>query len=144
MHLAAPQDNKDVCKKRLGPWRILGFHEQLFLCIFHEIHFLTPQLQYVSVAASISMATPLHHNLKLYEATPRTGRTPFWVTTPLRHTLICVLREEWGVGNYRLTSRQPMFNYLTSHSASTSILKGQSHETSLLWFFSSISSFWSY
>ena len=33
----------------------------------------------------ITMATPLHHNQKLYEATPRTGRTLFWwVTTPLK------------------------------------------------------------
>ena len=40
-------------------------------------------------AASITMATPLHHNLKLYESTPRTGRTLFWVTTPLKHTSIC-------------------------------------------------------
>jgi len=40
-------------------------------------------------AASITMATPLHHNLKLYETTPRTGRTLFWVTTPLKHTPIC-------------------------------------------------------
>ena len=55
-------------------------------------------LNYVSVAASITMATPLHLNLKVYEATPRTGRTMFWVTTSLRHTPICVLREEWGVG----------------------------------------------
>jgi hypothetical protein len=46
-------------------------------------------LNYVSVAASITMATPLHHNLKLYESTPRTGRTLFWVTTPLKHTPIC-------------------------------------------------------
>jgi len=55
-------------------------------------------LNYVSVAASKTMATPLHHNLKLYEATPRTGRTLFWDTTPLRHTPICVLREDWGGG----------------------------------------------
>ena len=71
------------------------------------------------------MATPLHHNLKLYETTPRTGRTLFWVTTPVKHTPIC------GVGggggrNSELTSRQFMsqlFNYLTSHSARTSILR---------------------
>ena len=80
---------------------------------------------FVSVAASITMAIPQNYNLKLYEATPRTGRTMFWVTTLLRHTPICVLREEWGVGgDSRLTSRQLMsqlFNYLTSHSACTSI-----------------------
>ena len=60
-------------------------------------------LSYVSGEASITMATPLHHNLKLYEATPRTGKTLFWVTTPLPHTPICVLREEWGVGEEFLT-----------------------------------------
>ena len=39
--------------------------------------------------ACITMATPLHQNLKLYETTPRTGRTLFRVTTPLKHTPIC-------------------------------------------------------
>ena len=60
-------------------------------------------------AASITMVTPLHHNLKLYEDTPRIGRTLFWVTTPLRHILPSV--SEGGVGgvggrNSGLTSRQ--------------------------------------
>jgi len=49
---------------------------------FHKIHFLN----YVSVAASITMARSLHNNLQLYEATPRKGRTLFWVPTPLRYS----------------------------------------------------------
>jgi len=76
-------------------------------------------------AASITMATPLHHTLKLYETTPRTGRTLFRVTTPLKFTPIC------GVGggggrNSGLTSRpfmSQLFNYLTSHSTCSSILR---------------------
>ena len=74
-------------------------------------------------AASITMTTPLHHNLKLYEATPRTGRTLFWVTTLLRHTPIG-RSGGWGGRSSQLSSRQLMsqlFNYLTSHSTCTSI-----------------------
>ena len=76
-----------VCKRSEGPRRMLGFHEQLVFCICMK----SPSLlfNYVSVAASISMATPLHHHLKLNGATPRTGNSLFWVT-PLRHTTICV------------------------------------------------------
>ena len=59
---------------------------------------------YISAAASISMATPLHHHLKLNGATPRTGRPLLWGTTPLRHTPIGVREEEWGVGRGKLDS----------------------------------------
>ena len=74
------------------------------------------------------MATPLHHNLQLYEDTPRIGRTLFWVTTPLRHTPICVWGRSGGLGgrNSGLTSRQltsQLFIYLTSHGTRTSILR---------------------
>ena len=96
-----------ICKRSKGPWRMLGFHEQLVFCICRKSPPLL--LNYVSMAASISMATPLHHHLKLTGATPRTGKPLFCVTSPLRHTPICVLREEWGVGRVRkslLTSRQ--------------------------------------
>jgi len=44
-------------------------------------------------AASISMATPLHHNLKLYEDTLIIGRTLFYVghySIKARHTTTCV------------------------------------------------------
>ena len=89
-----------VCKRSEGPWRILGFHEQLVFCICTNSPPLL--LNHVPVAASISMATPLHHHLKLTRATPRTGKPLFWVTSPLRHTgyrgtPICVLREVWGL-----------------------------------------------
>ena len=47
---------------------MLGFHEQLV----YNICMNSPPLLYVSVAASISMATPFHHPLKLTRATPRT------------------------------------------------------------------------
>ena len=99
-----------VCKRSEGPWRISGFLKHLFFSIFMKSPPLL--LNYVSLAASISMATPLHHHLKLYEDTPRIGRTLFWVTTPLRQS--------------GLTSRQLMsqlFIYLTSHSAPSSILR---------------------
>ena len=67
-----------------------------FFCIFMK----SPPslLNNVSVAASISMATSLHHPLKLNGATPRTGRSLVWVTNPLRNTPVCVLSEEWGGG----------------------------------------------
>ena len=70
-------------------------------------------------AASITMATPLHHNLKPYESTSRTGRT--WFIPPLK-----LWSGWWGGRNSGLISRQFMsqlFNYLTSHSARTSILR---------------------
>ena len=69
-----------VCKRSEGPWRMLGFHEQLVFCICMNSPPLL--LNYVSVAASISTATPLHHHIKLNGATPRTGKPLFWVTSP--------------------------------------------------------------
>jgi len=89
-----------VCKRSEGPWRMLGFHEQwVFWFAIHPLPYSLTT--YVSVAASISTATPLHHNLELNGATPRTGKPLFLVTSP-----ICVLREEWGVGR-RKKSRLP-------------------------------------
>jgi hypothetical protein len=80
-------------------------------------------------AASITMATPLHHNLKLYEDTPRIGRALFWATTLIRHTVLPYVSEAGVVGggwNSGLISSQLMSQllvYLTSHSARTSILR---------------------
>ena len=88
-----------VCKRSESPWRILnlmwGFHEHLLLSIFMKS--LPSLLNYVCIYASIChMATPLHHHLTLNEATLRTGSQLFWVTTPLRHTPVCVWGERGG------------------------------------------------
>ena len=78
---------------------MLGFQELLVFCTYlHEIP--SPRfLNYVSVAAS----TYQHGNTSPSspKATPRTGKPLFWVTSPLRHTPICVLREEGGWGGGR-------------------------------------------
>ena len=88
-------------------------------CIFMKIP--PSLLHFVYMAAPITMATPVHHRLKLNEATPRTGRLLFCVITPVRHTPICVPtadkeREEGGGGIFYTISRQrtpTASNYLT-------------------------------
>ena len=52
------------------------------------------------MAASVTMATPLHHHLKLNGDTPRTGRPLFWVISPDTHTPICVQRDKGGEGYF--------------------------------------------
>ena len=54
------------------------------------------------------MATPLHHPLKLNEAKLGVARPLFWVTTPLRHTPICV-GVGWLVGGRILESLADQF-----------------------------------
>ena len=77
-----------------------------FWCIFNGVHLVAfPRITKIYVkgerapgeywAASITMATHLHHNLKPYEDTKRIGRTLFWVTTPLKHPPICGGGEEF-------------------------------------------------
>jgi len=51
------------------------------------------------MAASITMASPLHHHLKLNGAKPWAGRPLLWVITPVRHIPICVpVQQERGGG----------------------------------------------
>ena len=71
-------DYKDLCKRKDGLWRVLISMNNCFFAFIMKS--TSSLLNYVSVAGSITMAKPLHHNLKLYEATPRTVRTLFWVT----------------------------------------------------------------
>ena len=88
--MAFPRITKIYGKGERAPGEYWASMNNWFIFYFHEIHFLTPQL---CICGSIYIhATPLHQNKKLHEAIPRTGRTLFWVTTPLRHIAICV----WG------------------------------------------------
>ena len=53
---------------------------------------------YVSVVASITMATPLHHDLKLNGATPRTGRPMFPICVQIergRGGILDTLADKW-------------------------------------------------
>ena len=62
------------CLKKWEPLRILnvmlGFHEHLLFSIFF-IKSPPSLLNYVTVASSITMATPLHHHIKLNGTTLR-------------------------------------------------------------------------
>ena len=102
--LPIPQLYKDLCKRNECPLENVvshvGFPWTLVTLYFHEIASLTPLL-YAYVAASITMAAPFHHHLKLNGATPRTRRPLFWVTTPLRTTPNCKHRERGDTWNSR-------------------------------------------
>ena len=67
-------------------------------CIVFFMKYPASLLRLVSMAVSITMATPLCHHLKLNGATPRIGRLLFWVIAPVRHSSIylCTLYNGRG------------------------------------------------
>ena len=92
-----------ICMWKEIPWRIFilmyGFHEHLMYgtstsLYFHEISSLTI---YLFMAVSITMATSLHHYLKLNGATPRTGTPLFWPFL-LSGRFVYRVREGWEGG----------------------------------------------
>ena len=89
-----------VCKRSEGPWRISGFHEHMLFYIFMKSPPLL--LNYVSVAASISMATPLHHHLKAQWSNTKNRKTTvlghFSIKT-YSHLFTVGGEGVWGGGN---------------------------------------------